>query len=395
MNDMFNDPLPLFVPIESRIARAEEEEEEVLASGSPPGHSLGYKISKYSAFDEAADVVARPSVREQESRDHLMKFKSNQSLVEQCGHLTREDCAAANANAAASSSGEGKSCSKLHFERQVFEWTDVRLGNCPYLNTCKNMRRCRYVHYRLDPGSKGLESSSADKASLASPELTQWINCDIRTFDLNILGKFGVVMADPPWHIHQDLPYGTMSDDEMRGLNLSCLQDDGVIFLWVTGRAIELGMECLALWGYKRVQELVWIKTNQLNELIRGGRTGVWLNHTKEHCLIGVKGDPDLNMRLDCDVLVAPVRETSRKPDEMYSLLERLYPNERKIEIFARQNNLKASHGWVGLGNQLNGSRILDPTLRARYEEKYGSIEEPKPPMHSHETQSISSSIVK
>jgi len=168
-----------------------------------------------------------------------------------------------------------------------------------------------------------------------------------------------------------------MDDDEMRALNIDCLQDDGVIFLWVTGRAIELGHECLALWGYTYVQELVWIKTNQLNEIIRGGRTGVWLNHSKEHCLVGVKGDPDLNMRVDCDVLVAPIRETSRKPNEMYSLLERLYPNERKIELFARPNNIKASHGWIGLGNQLNGSRILDPTLRERYQAKYGKIEEP------------------
>ncbi len=33
----------------------------------------------------------------------------------------------------------------------------------------------------------------------------------------------------------QDLPYGTMSDDEMRKMNIGVLQDDGVIFLWVTG----------------------------------------------------------------------------------------------------------------------------------------------------------------
>jgi mRNA (2'-O-methyladenosine-N6-)-methyltransferase len=49
-------------------------------------------------------------------------------------------------------------------------------------------------------------------------------------------GKFAVIMADPPWDIHMELPYGTMSDDEMRQLNIPCLQDDGLIFLWVTGR---------------------------------------------------------------------------------------------------------------------------------------------------------------
>ena len=258
-------------------------------------------------------------------------------------------------------------------------------GNCPYLDTCRNIRRCRHVHYRADPGPGSLHASGADvdKASLADPALTQWIKCDVRTFELSMLGHFGVVMADPPWLIGQELPYGTMSDDEMRGLNVGCLQEEGVIFLWVTARAIELGMECLKLWGYKRVQELVWIKTNQLNELVRGGRTGVWLNHSKEHCIIGVKGNnPELNRRLDCDVLVAPLRETSRKPDEMYSLLERLYPGSRKIELFARPNNLKASHGWIGLGNQLNGSKILDPILRQRYEEKYGPIEEPRETPH-------------
>lgn len=50
-------------------------------------------------------------------------------------------------------------------------------------------------------------------------------------------------MADPPWDIHMELPYGTLSDDEMRQLNIPVLQDEGLIFLWVTGRAMELGRE--------------------------------------------------------------------------------------------------------------------------------------------------------
>ena len=55
---------------------------------------------------------------------------------------------------------------------------------------------------------------------------------------------------------------------------MQVLQDDGVIFLWVTGRAMELGRECLDIWGYKFVQELLWVKTNQLQRIIRTGRTG-------------------------------------------------------------------------------------------------------------------------
>lgn len=74
---------------------------------------------------------------------------------------------------------------------------------------------------------------------------------------------------------------------------------------------MELGRECLDIWGYKRVDELIWVKTNQLQRLIRTGRTGHWLNHSKEHCLVGVKGNPNINRCIDCDVLVAEVRVKS------------------------------------------------------------------------------------
>lgn len=73
--------------------------------------------------------------------------------------------------------------------------------------------------------------------------------------------------------------------------------------------------------------------------------------------------------------MVAEVRETSRKPDEMYPLLERLSPGTRKLELFARTHNLH--NGWVSLGNQLENSSIIDPELKTRYEEVYGQIKAP------------------
>eukprot|EP01118_Nematostelium_gracile_P013154 TRINITY_DN4935_c0_g1_i5.p1 TRINITY_DN4935_c0_g1~~TRINITY_DN4935_c0_g1_i5.p1 ORF type:complete len:179 (+),score=54.04 TRINITY_DN4935_c0_g1_i5:73-609(+) len=149
-----------------------------------------------------------------------------------------------------------------------------------------------------------------------------------------------------------------MSDDEMRNLNIKNSMDDGYMFLWVTGRAMELGRECLQLWGYERVEEIVWVKTNQLQRIIRTGRTGHWLNHSKEHCLVGVKGNPQVNKFIDCDVLVAEVRETSRKPDEVYQMIERLSPGTRKLELFGRQHNVHP--GWVTLGNQLDGNNIVE-----------------------------------
>lgn len=112
---------------------------------------------------------------------------------------------------------------------------------------------------------------------------------------------------------------------------------------------MELGRECMVNWGYKRVEELIWIKTNQLQRIIRTGRTGHWLNHSKEHCLVGIKGNPEINANVDCDVIVSEVRETSRKPDEIYHLINRLSPYGRKIELFGRPHN--CMNGWVTLGN--------------------------------------------
>jgi len=48
----------------------------------------------------------------------------------------------------------------------------------------------------------------------------------------------------------------------MKSMRVDLLQDEGCIFVWVTGRAMELGRECLANWGYKRVEEIIWVKTN-------------------------------------------------------------------------------------------------------------------------------------
>ena len=75
---------------------------------------------------------------------------------------------------------------------------------------------------------------SPNFAKMNRPKIPpQWIQCDLRTIDMSILGKFSVIMADPPWDIHMELPYGTMADEEMKKLNIPSLQDDGYIFLWL------------------------------------------------------------------------------------------------------------------------------------------------------------------
>lgn len=329
--------------------------------------------------EEIEYLVGVPSVREMENRKmgaEILELLSTKSVMEQnmlekfqsaggsklrefCLHKTREDCRRQRKSS--------KACGKLHFRKIIQSHTDESLGDCSFLNTCFHMETCKFVHYAIDDSidepevkTKPVKAkvSALPRSKLIPP---QWVCCDLRFFDMSCVGKFAVIMADPPWDIHMELPYGTMGDDEMRQLNIPALQDDGYIFLWVTGRAMELGRECLTLWGYERVDELVWVKTNQLQRLIRTGRTGHWINHGKEHCLVGVKGNLAVNRGIDCDVIVAEVRATSHKPDEIYGVIERLSPGTRKIELFGRQHNCQPN--WLTLGNQLDGVRILEQDI--------------------------------
>jgi mRNA (2'-O-methyladenosine-N6-)-methyltransferase len=337
--------------------------------------------------EELLDLIHRPTAKETAVAAKF-KTKGGSQLKEYCTNLTKEDCRR--------QTGSFVSCEKVHFRRIIAAHTDTNLGDCSFLDTCRHTKTCKYVHYELDQTQdipqmmagavappKQIKPQRAEYCSEIELGESQWINCDIRNFRMDILGQFGVIMADPPWDIHMELPYGTMADDEMRTLNVPALQTDGLIFLWVTGRAMELGRECLELWGYKRVEEIIWVKTNQLQRIIRTGRTGHWLNHSKEHCLVGIKGSPLLNRNIDTDVVVAEVRETSRKPDEMYAMLERISPRTRKLELFARMHNTQA--GWLSLGNQLNGVRLVDEGLRARYKAAYPDVEvqPPSPPRTS------------
>ena len=383
-----------------------------------------------AADKEAVDAITATFLTAPTAKQRLLTklMKSTDNRYQEfCLHLTRQDCP------------DSKACQKLHFKPVLYPQTDPSFGHCSYLNTCHRTTSCKYLHFELDtdppqqlfvfrttdpqhayePDSEeareiglihpsrtlkehGLDpwirpSPLSSSSSTASEQQdAQWIDCDLKNFDYSMLGKFDIILADPPWDIHMSLPYGTMSDDDMRSMPVPVLQDEGLIFLWTTGRAMELGRELLAHWGYTRIDELIWVKVGQTQRLIRTGRTGHHLNHTKEHCLVGAKvrlneteakdsksiagsnqqymgsraaGVPPplpdwVHCAINADVIVSEVRDTSRKPDELYSIIERLCPGGRKVELFGRKHNVRP--GWLTLGNQLKSDRVLDPALQQK-----------------------------
>lgn len=279
--------------------------------------------------------------------------------------------------------------------------TDMSLGDCSYLDTChkfqQNPNSCKYVHYfvynPLDITQPSvqyckyheLESEEDQVDPLFTFNLSNYkrtkkrplgITCDIRKYDFDIIKEscFNAVIADPPWNIHMNVANGGCNDEELFELPLDKIhtplinytlmdyterrkiyKDGGIMALWVTVRSINLGKKLLLANGYKIANELSWIKINQLCRTIVTGRTGHWLNHSKEHLLIGYKGGIDnwlLLRQQDLDLIVSQTRETNRKPDELYEILERLCgAHSLNLELFGRKNNLR--EGWVTLGNEI------------------------------------------
>ena len=153
--------------------------------------------------------------------------------------------------------------------------------------------------------------------------------------------------------------------------------------------------------------DLVWVKLNQLNRLVSAGRTGYYFNHAKETCVVGVyhpvlgqeereqereeevkEGDGSENINTntinndtarfpfkDSDVICAKVREISRKPDEIYGVIERLLgPNSKKLELFARNWNVSSARkyqNWVCIGNQIQKTVIMDREILRKFDKEY------------------------
>ena len=113
---------------------------------------------------------------------------------------------------------------------------------------------------------------------------------------------------------------------------------------------MHIGYECMNKWGYEVVDQLTWVKTK--NNKIHISH-GFYFLHSSETCLVGYKCPPNqyiqFNSKISNNLLIAEIRKKSQKPDQIYTLIDLLMPTANKIELFARNNNLR--EGWLSLGN--------------------------------------------
>ncbi len=178
-------------------------------------------------------------------------------------------------------------------------------------------------------------------------------------------GPYSLIYADPAWSFaswsHRgegkgaSQHYDCMSIADICALPVKDITaKDAVLFMWVVQPMLPEALEVIKAWGftYKTVG-YVWVK-------IKGGQDRLFYAgedvrkglgyHTRagcEQCWIAVKGDGyDRLSQGEAQVVFSPLREHSRKPDEIRESIERLVGGVPRLEMFARAS----AKGWDTFG---------------------------------------------
>ena len=127
--------------------------------------------------------------------------------------------------------------------------------------------------------------------------------------------------------------------------------DNCALFLWTTPPTIEWAFELIDAWGFMyKTFAFVWIKTNKNGSPFIG--LGHYTRGNAEPCLLAVRGRMPPKNKGVPQVILAPRHRHSRKPDEAYERIERMYDGPY-LELFARQRRKR----WNAWGNELQNVR--------------------------------------
>lgn len=178
-------------------------------------------------------------------------------------------------------------------------------------------------------------------------------------------GPYDVVVADPPWRFAgwgvggdgnpkgrgYSRHYETMRTEDIASLPVvQMAADNAVLLLWAIGTRIPDAIGVMRAWGFRYVtMPFVWVKTGTAGQPVMG--TGYWTRGNAELVLLGTRGRGIKPQSTSThSVILAPRREHSRKPDEMYDRVGAMFPGASKVDLFARE----ARPGWDTWGNEAN-----------------------------------------
>ena len=169
--------------------------------------------------------------------------------------------------------------------------------------------------------------------------------------------KYPVILADPPWSYRElklcgpwaaERHYSTMDHTSIAALPIAPMAaKDCALFLWTTSSHLPFAFDIMKAWGFTYASiAFNWVKLNRGNRQPFLGM-GAYTRRNAELCLLGVRGKPKRLARNVPESMLTPRREHSRKPDQQYGRIMRLFDGPY-LELFARQQ----WPGWDVWGNQ-------------------------------------------
>lgn len=175
--------------------------------------------------------------------------------------------------------------------------------------------------------------------------------------------RFQTILADPPWQFqnrtgkmapeHKRLSrYGTLELDEILGLPVrSLVGETAHLYLWVPNALLLEGLKVMEAWGFKYKTNIVWHKIRK-DGGPDGRGVGFYFRNVTEMVLFGIRGKNARTLapgRRQVNFLATQKREHSRKPDELYEIIEACSKGPY-LELFARG----LRENWTVWGNQAN-----------------------------------------
>jgi N6-adenosine-specific RNA methylase IME4 len=161
------------------------------------------------------------------------------------------------------------------------------------------------------------------------------------------IGPYDLIYADPPlafatWSDKGDgrspqRKYRCMTVTKLCALPVSSIAaPNSMLAIWAYGPRLPDTLVVIGAWGFRYVSSgLVWVKIANSGCIHFG--TGYYTRKTAELLLLAKRGAGlERRDRGVSEVLLAPRRQHSRKPDEAAERLERLFGPVRRLELFGR-----------------------------------------------------------
>jgi N6-adenosine-specific RNA methylase IME4 len=213
---------------------------------------------------------------------------------------------------------------------------------------------CQVAPERVPNGTRGREAARAEIAAAAAAEGTTPAP----------EGKYRIIYADPPWSYGNTMPdhfgeqrdhYAVMALADICAIPVkNWVEDNAVLFLWVTAPIAEEAFDVVRAWGFEYKAKFVWDKIKHV--------MGHYNSVRHEELYICTRGacQPDKQQLFDSVQSIERSKNHSEKPVEFYDIIETIYTHGRKLEMFGRRKR----DGWDVYGHvaEIGSAMVITPS---------------------------------